>query len=545
MHCRPGAVALAFVLASLGSIAAPAAVPVPAAGQAGAAGLQGPVVRTRAGLVAGLQEGQLAEFRGIPYAAPPIGRLRWQPPAPVRAWQRPRAAQAFAARCMQRPLFDDMVFRSPGPSEDCLYLNVWTSAPVQAGGRPPARHAAMPVLVYIHGGGFVAGDGSELRYDGAALARDGIVTVTLNHRLGAFGFLAHPLLRDSGGASGNYGLMDLVAALHWVQANIAAFGGDPRRVTIAGESAGSIAVSALMVAPSARGLFAGAIGESGSVLGTLPAVPRNECEQVGAKVVSAAGVASAAALRSLPAEAVMAASDAAKIGEYNPCIDGRFLREDPQATFRAGRAARVPLLAGYNSQEGDYDALFDGQAPGVAAYREALHKVFGPMAADALAVYPGDTLPQALESARRLEGDRFIAHSTWLWAHLHAGQGAATWLYHFGRARPAMRGGGPAAQRLLPEGAVHSGEIEYALGNLDTNVVYAWEPQDAQLSATMRHYFAQFMRNGNPNGTGLPEWPGFASGQRLALDVDTHAEPDADAARQEFLERWIAGGGVL
>ncbi len=542
MHRRPGAVALAFAVALLGPIAAPAA---PAGGPAGAAGAHDPLVRTHAGPVVGLREGTLAEFRGIPYAAPPLGRLRWQPPAPVHAWQRPRAARDFAPRCMQRPLFDDMVFRSPGPSEDCLYLNVWTSAPVAAGGRPAGRHAAMPVLVYIHGGGFVAGDGSELRYDGAALARDGIVTVTVNHRLGAFGFLAHPLLRDAAGASGNYGLMDLVAALRWVRANIAAFGGDPGRVTIAGESAGSIAVSALMAAPSARGLFAGAIGESGSVLGTLSAVPRAECEQVGAKVLAAAGVASAAALRSLPAEAVMAASDAARVGEYSPCIDGRFLREDPQATFRAGRAARVPLLAGYNSQEGDYDALFDGQAPGLATYREALGKVFGPMAGEALAVYPGDTLPQALASARRLEGDRFIAHSTWLWAHLHAGQGAPTWLYHFAHPRPPARAGGPAAPRLLPDGAVHSGEIEYALGNLGTNAVYAWQPEDFQLSATMRHYFAQFIRHGNPNGTGLPGWPGFASGQRLLLDDGARAEPDPDAARQEFLERWLAAGGML
>lgn len=544
MHRRPGAAALAFVLSLLVVLAAPAAW---AADQA--ADPAGPAARTRAGVVVGLQDGALAQFRGIPYAAPPLGKLRWQPPAPVRAWQRPRAAQSFAPRCMQRPLFDDMVFRSPGLSEDCLYLNVWTTAPLPPAGMPSGRHApghaAMPVLVYIHGGGFVTGDGSELRYDGAALARDGIVTVTVNHRLGAFGFLAHPLLRDHGGASGNYGLMDLVAALRWVQANIAAFGGDPRRVTIAGESAGSVAVSALMAAPSARGLFAGAIGESGSVLGTLSAVPRAACEQVGAQVLAAAGVSSAVALRALPAEAIMAASDAAKVDEYSPCIDGRFFREDPQATFRAGRAARVPLLAGYNSQEGDYDAIFDGRVPGVQAYREAMQALFGPMAGDALAVYPGDTLPQALASARRLAGDRFIAHSTWLWASLHARQGDATWFYHFGRARPAKRAGGPPAPRLLPDGAVHSGEIEYALGNLDGNAVYAWEPQDRQLSATMRHYFAQFIRHGNPNGTGLPAWPPFASGQRLGLDVEVRAEADADAARQEFLERWIAAGGVL
>ena len=543
MHCRPGVVPS---FARSATARRPGLLPVVAlallvAGSATtvrAATPEGPIVRVQAGRLLGEQSGSLAVFRGIPYAAPPVGRLRWQAPAAVHAWQQLRSARAFAPRCTQRPLFDDMVFRSSGTSEDCLYLNVWTTAPGQRPG--------MPVLVYIHGGGFVAGEGAEPRYDGAALARDGIVTVTVNHRLGAFGFLAHPLLRDAQGASGNYGLMDLVAALRWVRANIAAFGGDPRRVTIAGESAGSVAVSALMAAPSARGLFAGAIGESGSVLGTLSALPRAQCEQVGARVVAAAGAGSGRALRALTAEAVLSASDAAKVGEYSPCIDGRFFREDPQATFRSGRAARVPLLAGYNSQEGDYDSLFgEGQAPGVAAYKEVMNRVFGPMAADALAVYPGDTLAQALQSARQLMGDRFIAHSTWLWATLQAGQGAPTWFYHFERARPARRVGEPQPPRLLPDGAVHSGEIEYALGNLDGNAVFAWEPEDHQLSATMRHYFAQFIRHGNPNGTGLPEWPAFASGQRLRLDVHMQAEPDADAARQAFLERWIAQGGVL
>ena len=528
MHRRPRVVTLAAALALLASFAAPALH---------ASGADEPVVRIQAGRLEGSREGGLAQFLGIPYAAAPVGRLRWQAPAALHDWQGVRPAREFAARCTQRPLFADMMFRSPTTGEDCLYLNVWTSA--------PGQHPGMPVLVYIHGGGFLAGDGSELRYDGAALARDGIVTVTLNHRLGAFGFLAHPLLRDAQGASGNYGLMDLVAALRWVQANIAAFGGDPRRVTIAGESAGSIAVSALMAAPSARGLFVGAIGESGSILGTLPALPRAECEQAGSKVVAASGATTARALRALSTEAVMAASEAARVDEYSPCIDGRFFREDPQVTFRAGRSARVPLLAGYNSQEGDYDMLFGDQAPSVAGYQAAIGKAFGESAADALAVYPGDTLAQAVQSARMLMGDRFIAHSTWLWAHLQAGQGVPTWFYHYSHARPPLRVGAPKPARLLPDGAVHSGEIEYALGNLPGNEVYSWQPDDQQVSATMRHYWAQFIRHGDPNGTGLPAWPGFATGQRMRLDVSPQAAPDADASRQAFLERWISQGGVL
>lgn len=509
-------------------LAAPA---LAAIGEAPAA----PQVRTSAGQLAGAVDGALQVFRGIPYAAPPVGRLRWQPPQPVHPWQGTRDATRFGKRCAQLRLFSDMVFRSPDQGEDCLYLNVWTMQ--------PGRTARRPVLVYIHGGGFLAGDGSEPRYDGAALARQDIVTVTLNHRLGAFGFLAHPWLRDAahGGASGNYGLMDLVAALQWVHANIAAFGGDPGRVTIAGESAGSIAVSALMAAPSARGLFSGAIGESGSLLGALSAMPRAACEQRGEALARAAGATNLAALRAVPADQLLQAGAAAHIDINEPCIDGRFFGEDPAATFAAGRQAHVPLLVGSNSQESNYDALLPRDiVPTPGAWRERLASLFGDRAGDALRAYPGGDSLQALRSARALASDRFIALSTWKWAMASVAAGQPTWYFRFERPRPAPVVPGTATPPLLPAGATHSGEIEYALGNLAGNAVYAWTDDDRRVEATMTHYFAQFIRQGNPNGTGLPEWRDYRSGERQLLDVDTRSTPDTERAQREFLAAWDA-----
>src|ERR671926_431590 len=249
--------------------------------------LFGSIVLLTAALLTGGAAGSGAAgvraFKGIPYASAPVGELRWRPPQPVKAWEGVRRAEKFGPRCMQHPVFGDMNFRSDGMSEDCLYLNVWT----------PAKSARekLPVLVYFYGGGFIAGDGSEPRYDGEALARRGIVTVTLNYRLGLFGFFAHPELSKESPqhASGNYGLLDQAAALRWVHDNIAAFGGDPRRVTVAGESAGSVSVSAQMASPLSKDLIAGAIGESGSIMATLPAVPLPQAEQSGAKFAADPG----------------------------------------------------------------------------------------------------------------------------------------------------------------------------------------------------------------------------------------------------------------
>src|SRR4051794_11727669 len=291
-------------------------------------------VETACGIVEGATEpGGVRSFKGIPFAEPPVGDLRWKAPQPPRRWEGVRKADKFGPRAMQRAVFGDMNFRSDGLSEDCLYLNVWT----------PARREdeRLPVLVYFYGGGFVAGDGSEPRYDGESMARKGIVSVTVNYRLGAFGFLAHPELTKEAPhrASGNYGLLDQHAALVWVRENIAAFGGDPGKVTIAGESAGSISVSAQMASPLSKDLIAGAIAESGSMMGTLPPVPLSEAEKVGVRFAEKLGAKSLAELREVPADKVLEATADPAYGRFPLAVDGHFLPRNPVEIFAAGEQA--------------------------------------------------------------------------------------------------------------------------------------------------------------------------------------------------------------
>ena len=295
-------------------------------------------VKTSAGLLEGeaSADGAVRAYKGVPFAAPPVGALRWQAPQPPAPWSGVRKAVKFGARCEQGPIFGDMIFRDE-PSEDCLYLNVWTPA-----AKPDDR---LPVMVWIHGGGFQAGSASEPRQDGERLARKGVVVLTVNYRLGVFGFFAHPELTAESPhkASGNYGLLDLVAALRWVQANVAAFGGDPRNVTIFGESAGSFAVSALMASPLAQGLFHRAIGESGAFFttGPQPLAPRSlaASEEQGRKFATGLGAESLAALRAKPAADVLQAALKTQPW-FAPGIDGHVLPQDVAAISRpVGRAA--------------------------------------------------------------------------------------------------------------------------------------------------------------------------------------------------------------
>ena len=475
------------------------------------------------------------EFRGIPYAAPPVGNLRWQAPQPAPGWAGVRPATAFGPRPMQQPLFSDMNFRSAGVSEDCLYLNVWTGA--------RTAQERRPVLVYFYGGGFVAGDGSELRYDGAALARQGIVAVTVNYRLGVFGFLAHPeLTRESPQhASGNYGLLDQQAALQWVRANIAAFGGDPQHITIGGESAGSWSVSAQLAAPASKNLVVGAIAESGSLLGLQPLPTLAQGEATGFTFGVGLGAATLAALRALPAQQLLEASGQPGAPRFAPVVDGYFLPRQPAAVFAAGQQARVPLLVGWNSQESGYQGLLGEAAPTVANYRAAVQKLYGAQAAAIERLYPAATDAAVEQAATDLASDRFIAYSTWKLAEAQLKtSGQPVYRYFFARPRPALAaatGSAPAAP--LAKGAVHSAEIEYALGNLPTNKVFAWTADDYKVSQQMLGYFANFIKTGNPNGAGLPTWPAARpqNGHLLRLDATTQAVPDQTRARYQFLEQ--------
>jgi para-nitrobenzyl esterase len=510
-------------------------------------------VETASGIVEGTTGAVgVRSFKGIPFAEPPVGDLRWKAPRPPGRWKGVRKADKFGPRAMQRAVFGDMNFRSDGMSEDCLYLNVWTPA--------EGNEERLPVLVYFFGGGFIAGDGSEPRYDGESMARRGIVSVTVNYRLGAFGFLAHPELTGESPhhASGNYGLLDQHAALRWVRENIAAFGGDPARITIAGESAGSVSVSAQMASPLSRDLIAGAIAESGSLMGTLPPVPLPEAEKAGVRFAEKLGVESLAGLRQIPADKVLEATADPAHGRFPLAVDGHFLPRDPVEIFAAGEQAHIPLLVGWNSEEANARAVLGADEPTREGFAKAVRRLYAGPAEQILEAYSAATDEEVRQVATDLAGDRFIGYSTWKLADLHARTGGKpVYRYLYARPRPPMRRemgdavpglaggvrkGADAGAKPRPpaRGAVHSAEIEYALGNLASNEVYAWTPEDEQVSRVMQAYFADFVRTGDPNGPGLPDWPPANRGDDvrfMRIDAETHVEPDRHRVRYLLLDK--------
>ena len=488
-------------------------------------------------------------FKGIPFGQPPVGDLRWREPQPVSNWNGVRKADQFGPRCMQRTSpGSDYWFRSTGMSEDCLYLNVWT--PAKSGTEK------LPVLVYIFGGGFQNGDGSEPRYDGESMARKGMVAVSLNYRTNIFGFFVHPELTKESPhhAAGNYGLLDQVAALRWVRKNIAAFGGDPERVTVAGESAGSISVSALMASPLSRGLMAGAIGESGAMISSLPPQRLADAEQNGVRFGTAAGANTLAALRAMTAEQIQEAVTKVQGLRFSTALDGYFLPKPLTAIFEAGEQAKIPLLAGSNTQEQPARSVLGGGDPTPETLANAIRKLYGDKADGILRVYAATTTDQVYEAATHLASARFIAHSTWKWTELQMKTGGKpVYRYLYARPRPAYLGmpdqpapaaggapSGPGAQQPSgPRGASHSAEIQYAMGNLDLDKRYSWEPADHEVSKAMQAYFVNFIKTGNPNGPGLPEWPTYRADsnyQRMRIDVESHAEPETHRARYLALD---------
>jgi len=514
-----------------------------------------PRVKTANGLLEGVDESGIKTFKGVPFAAPPVGKLRWREPQPVQNWSGVRKADKFGPRAMQLPVFGDMNFRSDGMSEDCLYLNIWT--PAKTG------NEKLPVLVYFYGGGYMAGDGSEPRYDGESMARRGIVAITVNYRLGIFGFLSHPELTKESPhhASGNYGLLDQSAALQWVQKNIAAFGGDPKKITIAGESAGSFSVSAQMASPLSKNIIAGAIGESGSLLGLNAMATLKEGEKSGSDFATSIKANSLADLRAIPAEQLLKSTATAGFGKFPVCVDGYFFTKSPLEVFEKGEQAHVPLLVGWNSQEMVYQMVLGQEKPTVENYKKAVDKLYGDRSADALAVYSASTDEEAEQVATDLASDRFIGFSTWKWSDLQSKTGGKpVYRYLYGRSRPQMRSemgnatagfaGGVVkdssankAPKMPPaKGAVHSAEIEYALGNLSTNRVYDWQPEDFKVSEIMQAFFANFIKTGDPNGLGVPEWPAVDNNkgvQVMHINVDTKAVEDKNGKRYLFMDKTV------
>lgn len=487
-------------------------------------------VKVTNGVLEGVSESGVSVFRGIPYAQPPVGNLRWKAPQPFPNWSGVRKADKFGPRPMQKFIFTDMKFRSDSVSEDCLYLNVWTPA------KSTKDH--LPVLVYFYGGGFIAGGSSEYRYDGESMARKGIVAVTVNYRLGIFGFLAHPELtkESTHHASGNYGLLDEAAALKWVQKNISAFGGDPKKITIAGESAGSFSVSALMASPLSKNIIAGAIGESGSLLAKNSTVSLSAAEKTGEDFGKKIGASSLAELRLMPAEKLLDEG-----GRFRVDVDGYFFPKPPFDIYASGEQAKVPLLVGWNSEEGNYMGILKGQEPTVENYTKAVEKMFGENASDILKVYkPGDN-----ESVQQVGTDLasalFIAYGTWKWSDIQSQtSNKPVYRYFYSHPRPALRDPKDNEKYTPPTGAVHSSDIEYAMGNLPTNRVYDWQPVDYKISEIFEGFFANFIKTGNPNGLGVPEWPSVKSGgpaEVMHIDADTKAEKEIHRDRYLMLDK--------
>ena len=509
-------------------------------------------VKTSYGILEGLDISGIKTFKGVPFAAPPTGDNRWREPQPLQPWQGIRECHDYAPDPMQEPIFGDMNFGADSISEDCLYLNIWTPA--------ITMNEKLPVLIYFNGGGLMAGSGSEPRYAGMSMARRGMICVTANYREGIFGFFAHPELSKETAykGSGNYGFLDQQAAIRWVHENISLFGGDPERITIAGESAGSMSVSALMASPLSRGLFAQAIGSSGSVIADKRVKSLAEAEKAGVEMMRRMGYKNVKEMRRVPAEVLMKQANVRNVPVYN--IDNHFLTEQPFATYAAGRQMRVPLLVGGNSLEMSPAAYFgDITMSGREITMEDIAKtasgMFGDNTYEMLSLY-GITAPDDIYKQPGIDlcGDLFLAYSTWRWGNIHnATSGQPVYRYLYSRERPKMMIEGKVAglaggvkdkteaeevvENKIPEihGAVHSADIEYAMGNLPTNRVYDWQPEDYMVSDIFMGYYANFVKTGNPNGIGLPQWlpldnsdsPGF-----MVIDVKTRMEKDAGAERR-------------
>ncbi len=476
-------------------------------------------VQTKYGILEGFEEGGVKKFLGVPFAQAPVGDLRWKAPQPLQPWEGIRQAKAFGDDPMQPNIFGDMQFRGSGRSEDCLYLNIWTTAATTAD--------ALPVLIYFNGGGLMAGSGSEPRYDGSSIAKEGVIGVTANYREGVFGFFAHPELTAASDykGSGNYGFLDQVAAIQWVKENIGAFGGDPARITIVGESAGSFSVSLLMCSPLSKGLIAGAMLSSGAEVLPYGPTAQADADAAGAALLANAGIASLADAMAMNADSLQQLLPPR--GMASVVLDGYFMTESADAVFEKGQQAQVPLLAGWNSLEGTPQQSLRGQAPTVENYKNAMKPQFGDMTDEIFNAY-GILTDEDVMSQKGfdLASDLFTGFPTWKVCDYHAKTSTQpVYRYHYMHPRPQvsakmgdMTGGlaggvrektaeeKKAQQPDIAPGAVHSADIEYAMGTLDTNEYYDWQEEDYAISKLFLTYYANFCKTGNPNGEGLPQW---------------------------------------
>ncbi len=496
----------------------------------------GPALQIEGGQLADVSAGPsgVRVFKGIPYAAPPIGEMRWQAPGPVTAWDGIRAATEWGPRCVQSNRLGDLDPLNKRMDEDCLYLNVWTPA--------TSIDQALPVMVWIHGGSNLNGAGSQPEYDGSNLASKGVVLVTINYRLDVFGFLAHPdLTKESGtNSSGNYGLLDQIAALKWVQKNIRVFGGDPSRVTIFGESAGAFDVSLLMASPLTKGLFVRAIGESGGALTPIPAFgpkPLQIGEQDGIKFVHSLGASSIGDLRTKSARELLDAAIKSPITYGFGVVDGYVVPEHPALIYGQGKQNDVPLLVGWNADEGSYFAApIKLDSP---TYVERVRTQFKDNADKVLQLYPpGSNSAEERASFTALLGDEIIAYGGWAWSERAAkAEKSPVFRYYFTRRPP----GAPelSVNPIAAPGVYHFAEIYYVFNNLHVMKDWPWSAEDRRLADAISSYWTNFAKSGDPNGSGLPRWDAYKAsndGQVIELGETIRMQSQPHRARYEFFD---------
>lgn len=494
-------------------LVAAALVAAPASAQIKTAAVTG-------GTVEGTVADGLSTYLGIPFAAPPVGELRWKAPQPVKAWSGVRKADQHAAGCMQEPgLAKQMGFNGP-LSEDCLYIDVWTPA--------KATTEKLPVIVWIYGGGFNSGMTGVPLYNGANMARQGVVVVSVSYRVGPFGFMSSPALsKESGQGSGNYGMLDMIAGLKWVKANVGRFGGDPAKVTVMGHSAGSMAVSRLTASPLAKGLFRAAIAQSGANF--TPPTPLAAAETIGTKFLAGLGANDLKSARALSAEQIESAADARGAPRFPLPLDGYVVPDDQVRLWKTGKFNDTPVLFGYTSDEA---VVFGPSKTTSADFEKQIRATYGAKADAILAAYPHGTDEDASRSNKYLRRDTSFGWNMWTWARLQSRYGKGkVYSYYFDR---------PTAQ--APDGSGHGSEVALVFANPDARRA-AWTDEDKSISKEMQGYWVNFAKTLDPNGPGLPAWPPFSGSdpQVMRLGKVNAAGPVPNLDKMTALDAWYQG----
>lgn len=476
---------------------------------------QSPQAKTENGLVSGYKSGDVSVYKGIPFAEPPVGNLRWKAPQPAKNRTGVLKCEKFSASPMQSnpvPFMmwsEEFITPPANLSEDCLYLNIWTPAKTEK--------EKLPVLVWIYGGGFSSGSAACAIYDGEEMAKKGIIFVSINYRVGVFGFLAHPELskESKNNVSGNYGLLDQVAALQWIKKNIAAFGGDPMKVTIAGQSAGSMSVSCLVSTPVAAGLFRGAIAHSGGILTNFEFKHLPDAEKDGVSFVQSLKVSNIEELRKMPADKLITAGM-----RFMPVMDGYILPNDLYAAYKAGKFNDVPFIAGWVTGDG---SLRGDQSVTPDAYKKKAEEKYGKDSPEFLKIFPGNTDEEVVSSLKEMVLMQFAA----LPAHLWAGASKnSAYVYQFSHV--------PVDKPDFPNyGAFHTSEVPFALNTLHT-WNRPWRSVDKEVEKTMSSYWINFVKTGNPNGNGLTEWPAYNKTSGNVLEIGDQAKLSPGLFKKEF-----------